>query len=125
MQVLKNISGTVMKGALLGRKMGFPTINIIYDVLDFPYGVYACRVTTSLGVFIGAMHFGPRKVLNLEEPALEVHLLDFSDDLYGQQVKVEIIEKIRDTKDFESMDSLKRQIRLDIEAIRAMEIPLK
>ncbi len=125
MEILATISGTVMKGVLMGRKMGFPTINVAYDSTDLPFGVYASRVYTSGGVYKGALHFGPRKVLGLVEPTLEVHLLDFSGDLYGQEVKIEVLEKIRDTQDFEDMDALKRQIRYDVDAVRATDIPLQ
>ncbi len=125
MPMLATIEGTVMKGILMGRKMGFPTINVAFDSTDLPFGVYAARVYTSYGIFKGAMHFGPRKVLGLMEPTLEIHLLDFSDDLYGQKVKIEVLEKIRDTKDFDDMDALKRQIRFDVDAVRATDIPLK
>jgi len=125
MTVLATISGTVMKGVLMGRKMGFPTINVAFDSTDLPFGVYATRVYTSSGIYKGALHFGPRKVLGLMEPTLEVHLLDFSGDLYGQEVKIEVLEKIRDTKDFDDMDALKRQIRYDVDAVRATDIPLQ
>jgi len=114
-----------MKGLLMGRKMGFPTINVAFASTDLPFGVYATRVYTSEGVYKGALHFGPRKVMNMMEPSLEVHLLDFSGDLYGKEVKIEVIEKIRDTKDFDDMDALKRQIRYDVDAVRATDIPLK
>lgn len=125
MEIITTISGTVMKGVLMGRKMGFPTINVAYDSTDLPFGVYAVRVYTAAGVYKGALHFGPRKVLNLMEPSLEVHLLDFSDDLYGQKVKIDVFEKIRDTKDFDDMDAMKRQIRYDVDAVRATDIPLQ
>jgi riboflavin kinase/FMN adenylyltransferase len=125
MQILYTIDGTVMKGVLMGRKMGFPTINVAYDSTDLPFGVYAVRVYTPAGVYKGALHFGPRKVMNFMEPSLEVHLLDFSGDLYGQKVKIEVFEKIRDTRDFDDMENLKRQIRYDVDAVRATEIPLK
>lgn len=118
------IHGTVMKGTMMGRKMGFPTLNIAYDSLSLPFGVYGCRVYTSLGIYKGALHFGPRKVLNLMEPSLEVHLLDFSGDLYGENVKVEVFEKVRDTADFSDMNLLKRQIRFDVEDVKAMDISL-
>jgi len=124
MKPLVTVQGCVVKGALLGRKIGFPTINVAYDRLDLPFGVYASRVYTSYGVFKGALHFGPRKVLGLDEPALEVYLLDFSDDLYGQKVTIEVFEKIRDTMTFDSMETLKRQIRLDVETIKSIDIPL-
>ena len=125
MEVLATVVGTVMKGLLMGRKMGFPTINVAYDRTDLPFGVYAARVYTSLGIYKGALHFGPRKVLNLSEPSPEVHLLDFSGDLYGQEVKIEVIEKIRPTENFDDMDALKKQIRFDVDAVRATDIPLQ
>jgi len=114
-----------MKGVMMGRKIGFPTINVAFDVTDLPFGVYAARVYTSSGVYKGALHYGPRKIMNMMEPSLEVHLLDFSEDIYGQKVKIEVIEKIRDTKNFDDMDAMKRQIRYDVDAVRATDIPLK
>ncbi len=124
MKVLKVIEGTVVKGALMGRKIGFPTINVLYTDLDMPYGIYVSKVHTPLGVYKGALHFGPRLVFGIEEPSLEVFLLDFNDDLYGQKVTVEVYEKIRDVRNFDNMDSLKRQIRLDVESVRESELVL-
>lgn len=114
----------MVKGTLMGKKINFPTINVAYSTIDLPFGVYASKVYTSYGIYKGALHFGPRKVLGLVEPCLEVYLLDFSGDLYGQEVTIEVYDKIRDTRDFESMDNLKRQIRLDVDAVRGIEIPL-
>ena len=125
MKILATIEGTVMKGMLMGRKMGFPTINVAFDSTDLSFGVYAARVYTQGGIYKGAMHFGPRKIFGVMEPSLEVHLLDFSADIYGEKVKIEVLEKIRDTKDFENMDALKRQIRYDVDAVRATDIPLQ
>jgi len=113
------IRGTVVKGAMLGRKMSFPTINLLYSELALPFGVYVSRVETPLGVYRGAMHFGPKSFAKNEEPSLEIHLLDFSGDLYGAQVIVEIFGKIRDVRKFDNTESLKRQIRLDVESVRS------
>lgn len=124
MKILATIEGTVMKGMLMGRRLGFPTLNVAFSTTDLPFGVYATRVETPEGVYKGALHFGPRKVLGLIEATLEVHLLDYSGDLYGQKVTIEVFEKIRDTKDFDNMDALKRQIRYDVDAVRATDIPL-
>ena len=124
MKILYTIEGTVMKGSLMGRRLGFPTINVAFASTDLPFGVYAARVFVPDGAYKGALHFGPRKVLGLMEASLEVHLLDFSGDLYGQKVTIEVTEKIRDTKDFDNMDALKRQIRYDVDAVRATDIPL-
>jgi riboflavin kinase / FMN adenylyltransferase len=119
---IKFVRGVVLKGAMLGRKINFPTINIGYSALDLPYGVYVSRVKTPFGVYKGALHFGPKSVTGSDEPSLEVHLLDFSGDLYGAQVDVEIFEKIREIRTFDNMESLKKQIRLDVESVRASVI---
>ena len=115
---MKTIKGVVLKGAMMGRKINFPTINIAYDRLDLPYGVYVSRVHTPLGTYKGALHFGPRSVYGVSDPSLEVHLLDFSGDLYNSEVKVEVYEKVREVRNFESTESLKKQIRLDVEYVR-------
>ena len=124
MQVLKVIEGTVVKGAFMGRKIGFPTINVAYVNLDMPFGIYISRVQTPLGTYKGALHFGPRLVFGIEEPSLEVFLLDFNDDLYGQKVIVEVYDKIREVRNFENLDSLKRQIRLDVECVKEADLVL-
>jgi riboflavin kinase/FMN adenylyltransferase len=115
---LKSVSGVVFKGAMLGRKINFPTINVGYSDLQLPYGVYVSRVKTPLGVYFGAMHFGPKSIAGTDEPSLEIHLLDFSGDLYGAKVDVEIFDRIRDIRSFDNTESLKRQIRLDVESVR-------
>lgn len=109
---------------MMGRKMGFPTINIAYEKVTLPFGIYAARVYTPLGVYKGALHFGPKSVVGNPEPSLEVHLLDFSADLYGREVAIEVLEKIRDVKSFESMETLKRQIRYDVEYVKSLDIAL-
>lgn len=114
--------GEVVKGTSTGRLLGFPTINVpcASDALGF--GVYACLVTTPLGVFKGALHFGPRRVLGIDEPQLEVHLLDFSGDLYGVEVKIEIFKKLRDTMDFVDLEVLKKQMGVDVEEVKRLTI---
>jgi|WetSurMetagenome_2_1015567.scaffolds.fasta_scaffold38166_2 FAD synthase len=118
-KVIKEIHGTIVKGTLIGRKLGFPTINVEYDRLDLPFGVYVSKVYTQDGVYNGAMHFGPKATMGITEPSLEVHLLDFSGDIYGQSVKIEVIEKIRDVKGFDTLEALKKQLRLDVDHVRA------
>lgn len=115
---MKHLVGIVKKGSGIGREMGFPTINVEVRDIEFSFGVYAALVHTAGGIFQGALHFGPRKVLDLMEPALEVHLLDFSGDLYGQKVEIEVLNKVRDTQDFTNLEDLKLQIAKDIQQIR-------
>lgn len=124
MKKIATINGVVVKGVLMGKKIGFPTINVDFIETDISFGVYISLVETPLGVYKGALHYGPRAVLGITEPCLEVHLLDFSGDLYGQKVVVHIYDKIRDTQSFDSLDSLKRQIRLDVESVRDAEVVL-
>lgn len=119
---IKILRGVVLKGAMLGRKIDFPTINIGYGSLDLPFGVYVSRVQTSLGVYTGALHFGPKSVARTAEPSLEIYLLDFSGDLYGTEVHIEIFDKIRDVMSFDDLESLKKQIALDVESVRAIVI---
>jgi riboflavin kinase/FMN adenylyltransferase len=119
---IKEVQGIVVKGTLIGKKIGFPTINIAYDRLDLPHGVYTSKVYTPDGVYNGAMHFGPKETLGIKETSLEVYLLDFQGDLYGQSVRVEVYEKIRDVRGFDSLESLKKQIRLDVDYVRTAMI---
>jgi FAD synthase len=113
----KVLLGKVIEGSKIGRQLGFPTINI-GGKHDLPFGVYFCEVETPLGKYKGAMHFGPRFTVGNPEPILEVLLLDFSGDLYGQTVKIDVYNKIRDVKKFSDLESLKKQIEKDVNYIR-------
>lgn len=112
-----DLTGVVVKGNSIGGKMGSPTINLAGQ-FDIEYGVYACTVYARGGRFLGAMHFGPRVTLGENEPVLEVRLLDFSGDLYGETVRVEVYNKIRDVKKFADLSKLKERIEKDIAFIR-------
>lgn len=111
------LSGTVVKGNMLGRKIGVPTINLKGD-FELPSGIYACRVYTKNGSFLGALHYGPRPTINDAASVLEISLLDFKGDLYGETVEVEVYNKIREVKKFSGMEQLRRRIKKDIEFIR-------
>ena len=117
LKIHKIIISQVIRGAGRGKSLGFPTINLAYHKLELPFGVYSAKVYTRVGVFWGALHFGPCKIFGLTEPSLEVHLIGFDGDLYGKKVKVEILKKIRDTMDFNTADDLKKQIERDIQEI--------
>lgn len=116
----------VIAGEKRGRQMDFPTINLVIPA-DFKLakGVYATRVKVEAGkladelidkpkTYRGLMHFGPRATFNDLEDSLEIHLLDFDQDLYNQEVQVEVIKKLRDLKKFNSVEELKQQINADI-----------
>lgn len=126
-----SVSGVVERGAELGRTIAFPTANLggVRELAP-PRGVYAVRVdrahpssdglseeTSPLGS--GVMNLGVRPTVGDDlEPSLEVFILDWSGDLYGEHLRVHLIEKIRDEKKFKSLDTLKAQITKDVASAR-------
>lgn len=115
---MKKIYGKVLEGLKTGRRIGYPTINVFAEHIDIDFGVYACEVIVDGNIYRGAMHFGPKKIVGIAEPTLEVFLLNFKGDLYGREVTIKVYRKIRDTIDFEDFESLKKQIGSDIEEIK-------
>ena len=111
------IQGTVVKGFQRGRRMNSPTINIVGD-FDLEYGIYACRVYTSKGDFFGGLHFGPRLTFEEDDSVMEIRLIDFEGDLYGETVKIDVYNKIREIRKYDSVDDLKARIEKDIEYIK-------
>lgn len=107
-----SISGKVVHGEKRGRKIGFPTANIHMRHNRPPLkGVFAVKFQNHLGV----ANLGIRPSIKGEKKLqLEVHLLNFSSDLYGQHVGVIFLKKLRDEKKFKSLDELKEQIKLDV-----------
>jgi len=123
MKKIATLSGKVVRGKLLGRELGFPTINVL-GPHDLPFGVYVSVVTTSKGRYKGALHFGPREVINIAKASLEVHLLDFEGDLYDETVTIDVYNKVRDVQRFSDLESLKDQIAKDVEQVALAEVPL-
>lgn len=114
------ISGLVSRGQQLGRTLDFPTANIVLQPTQTAVnGVYAVRVTgAGDGVVEGVANIGTRPTVDGSENRLEVHLFDFSADLYDQRLSVEVLHKIRDEQKFSSIDALKAQIAADADAAR-------
>lgn len=110
------IEGRVVHGFKRGRTIGFPTINIEPRESILPRnGVYAARVEVN-GVFMNAVaNIGSRPTVNGEGVLLEAHILDYSGDLYGRRLRVQLIAYIRPEKKFSSLDELKQNIALDIQ----------
>lgn len=119
MDKIKEISGRVTEGLKRGTELGFPTINIEGD-FDLPFGVYAVMVIYKGKKMIGAMHYGLNHTFNSGRPVLEVHILDFDSNLYNETVKIEVYNKIRDSKRFDSVWELKNQIEKDIQQIKQL-----
>lgn len=105
-------SGTVIKGQQIGRTIGFRTANLIYpdELIELSHGVYS--VETNFGK--GIANFGTRPTVSGKGTLLEVHILDFDKDIYGETLSVEFKKMIRTEKKFPSLDALKKQIYNDI-----------
>ncbi|KOO13689.1 FMN adenylyltransferase [Vibrio xuii] len=115
-----SISGRVSHGRKLGRTIGFPTANIPLKRCVSPVsGVYTVE---ALGLgeqpIGGVANIGNRPTVNGVRQQLEVHLFDFKANLYGKQLEIVLLDKIRDEHKFESFEALKQQIELDAEAAR-------
>ena len=112
-----SIEGKVQKGKQLGKKIGFPTANI--DIKDYVLacpGVYAVRVKmkNNSKIYKGIANLGYRPTFNEKKLLLEVHLFNFSGNLYDKDLLVEFLKFIRKEKKFKNMDQLKKQIKTDL-----------
>lgn len=107
----------VKKGSQTGRKIGFPTLN--FEVGNFGEyydpGVYISEIEIEDKGHIGALYYGPK--MHHEGDVLEIYVLDFDGQVYGQFVQFKIIKKTRSPKAFTNLDDLKKQIEMDIENI--------
>lgn len=113
------LEGRVLKGDQTGRTIGFPTINLLPAILDdristLEKGVHAAWVKIDGKLYRGALYFGPRVVKDETNDVLEIHILDFDKEVYGDSVSFQIKEFIRPIMDFESLEDLKDQIAKDI-----------
>ena len=112
-----SIEGMVKKGRQLGKKIGFPTANIdIKDYIIAKTGVYAVKVKKyGTNKFIrGIANLGYRPTFNQKKILLEVHLFNFSKNLYNKYLTVNFLKFIRKEKKFKNVSELKKQIKIDI-----------
>jgi riboflavin kinase/FMN adenylyltransferase len=118
------MSGEVIHGAQRGRSIGFPTANI-----DYPKGkatpsngIYACWAYFGQEKFMAATNIGFNPTFTPERkiPSLEAYLLDFDRDIYGQELKLEFVARIRDELKFDSVEALIQKIHEDVERTRGI-----
>ena len=116
------IGGHVVRGAQLGRKLGYPTANLRLGSRVAPVGgVFAVRVAgIRAQAMPGVASLGTRPTVDGREVLLEAHLFDFDGDLYGKRIEVEFVKKLRDEQKFDNLDAMVKQI--DIDALAAREI---
>jgi len=109
------IMGRVVYGRQLGRQLGVPTANIRLQRYKAALeGVYAVRVSGLERSYTGIANIGIRPTVEGKEPLLEVHIFDFSGDIYGQLLTVTFAHKLRDEQKFDGLDALKTQIHADM-----------
>lgn len=122
-----SITGTVVHGFAEGHKLGFPTANLSTDSIPqlIPgRGVYLVRVTglkdSTLAGRYGMMNIGLRPTFGGEALSVEVNVFDYSGDLYGKELRVELLQRIREERRFSSHDGLRRQLEQDRETCREL-----
>lgn len=114
------IEGEVIHGDKRGRTIGVPTANVAMgDYMRPAYGVYATRTRLANGRLIdGVANLGVRPMFEIAQPLLEVWLLDFEGDLYGETLETQLIERLRGEMTFDGLEALKTQIDADAAAAR-------
>lgn len=106
------LEGQVIQGAKLGRTIGFPTANMEYPdhIIKIPYGVYAIK----LGQYAGIMNYGMKPTINnITHPIIETHIINYDEDLYGKNIRIDIISRIRNEQKFNCINDLKEQLEKD------------
>ncbi len=115
------ISGTVVHGQHRGRQLGFPTANLnaIQSLLPGP-GVYATRVWIDALPYPAATHLGANPTFAESDAKVEVHVLHDCGDLYGQCLRVDFIQRVRDIAAFASVTELRRQLQCDVQQVAGL-----
>ena len=121
------IEGVVSRGQQLGRTIDFPTANLVLPDMLMPVkGVFAVVAELDGAEYPGVANVGRRPTVNGKENRLEVHLFNFKQDIYGAQMRVRFVRKLRDEVPFDSVDALRAQILKDAHAARQLlDVPVQ
>jgi riboflavin kinase/FMN adenylyltransferase len=116
------LRGKVITSDKRGRALGFPTANLDTEPRQaLPgNGIYATITQVSGKRFLSATNVGTRPTFGPGEKTVETHLLDYQGDLYGKEIKVEFVQKVRDEQRFPSAEELKTQMRQDVQEVHAI-----
>ena len=112
------ITGEVVRGKALGRKIGYPTANLELPdeyKLIAANGVYACRVLIGNRTFKGMGNIGVRPTIDHGNLTIEVNIFNFDEDIYGEKITIEFVDRLRDEKKFKDIEALKAQLAKDKE----------
>ncbi|MEX0856343.1 MAG: bifunctional riboflavin kinase/FAD synthetase [Gemmatimonadota bacterium] len=118
-----SLRGFVVRGDGRGRTLGFPTANLEIgstEKLLPPPGIYAVRAALRDGIHSGALHIGPRPTFQGSPPSIELHVIDFDQDVYGEEVRVDLVQFLRPIESFESATALVEQMKKDV--VRTREV---
>lgn len=128
LQPVNVLTGTVVHGKQLGRRLGYPTANLNFDTpqgqLPSP-GVYAATATLADGRQFRAMvNIGYRPTVDPEgmPMSVEAHLCNFEGDLYGQTIRLDFGPRIRDERRMSSLDELREQLARDLESVKSITL---
>lgn len=115
-----SITGNVVEGNRIGRKIGFPTANIEIEdhyKLIAAGGVYACKIEYSGEMYFGMGNIGTRPTIGINGLVTEVHIFDFDKEIYGEDITISFIDRIRDERKFNSLEELTKQLKRDREIV--------
>ena len=118
-----SLSGTIVKGDKIGRKIGFPTANLYIEEkykLKPQNGVYLVRCHWDNQKYFGMMNVGKRPTISGKETQIETYFFDFDGDLYGKKLNINLLEKIRDEQKYDSLESLGNQLSIDQKSCREL-----
>ena len=115
------VNGKVFRDRNVGRKLGFPTANILIDEGKQPlkHGVYSCEVRVDGNLYKAICNFGARPTFDLKKTLIEVHVIDHNLDLYGKEIIVYFKSFVRDVIKFDNEKELTLQIQKDIEKVKS------
>ncbi len=115
-----SITGKVVPGNKIGRKIGFPTANIQLEdeyKLITAVGVYACRVEWNGKIFKGMGNIGYRPTIDHSDLTIEVHIFEFDEEIYGDTITIYFVDRIRDEVKFRDLEALREQLTKDRETV--------
>ena len=114
------LRGKVQEGRKVGRTIGFPTANLPYPDGKCPlaYGVYACEVVVDEKCYRAITNFGAQPTFSGEQVCIEAHLDGFEGDLYGKELTVRFLRKMREIRKFARVEDLQKQLQMDLNEIR-------
>lgn len=115
------IDGWVVEGARRGRDLGFPTANLARIGCLIPrHGVYAGVVRKGQDDFPAAVNIGPNPTFDEQEAKVEIHIVGWNDQIYGERLECTLVDRIRDVQKFDSVDALRSQLAEDIAACQRL-----